>query len=591
MLVEVAIFLTAAVIAVPVFRWIGLGPVLGYLVAGVIIGPGVAGLIHDVEHIFHVAEFGVVLLLFIIGLELQPSRLWTLRKLVFGVGAAQVVLTTVAIGAALVLLGMPVVSAFLIGAILSLSSTAFALQLLSEKRQLTTHHGRAAFSILLFQDLAIIPLLALIPLLGPTAAGPMDYEGETAVFNTLALLVVVCIVGRYGLRFALKIVAATRVHELFTALALLTVIGTALLMESVGLSMALGAFLAGVLLADSEYRHALQGDIEPFKGLLLGLFFIAVGMSLNLNVIAEQPLLIAGAVAGLVAIKALVLFVLVRLIGVKSFGSSVVGISLSQGGEFAFVILGVALNASIFSQILTDQLIAVVILSMVATPLLYAILERCQRPRGDTTGDVANEPFDSVPQVIIAGFGRFGQIVGRVLRARKIAFTALDNNAEHVYVSRKYGNKIHFGDASNVELLRAAGAENAVIFVLAVDEMEDSLRAVDSVKTAFPNLTIYARARNRRHASQLMDHGVRIIWRETLHSSLGLATQVLEDLGMTTFDAERTAELFRQHDEQLLAQQRGFGGDEKRQQEASISAARELEDLLAREEAERTPRH
>jgi glutathione-regulated potassium-efflux system ancillary protein KefC/glutathione-regulated potassium-efflux system protein KefB len=591
MLTEAAIFLTAAVIAVPLFRRLGLGAVLGYLTAGIIIGPAVVGLIDDVDHIFHIAEFGVVLLLFIIGLELQPSRLWTLRKLVFGVGAAQVILTAAIIGGGLHFFGIPMTSAFVIGAILSLSSTAFALQLLSEKRHLTKHHGRIAFSILLFQDIAVIPLLALVPLLAPGAAGPMDFEGANAVFNTLALLAIVGVVGRYGLRFALRIVAASRVTELFTALALLTVIGTALLMESVGLSMALGAFLAGVLLADSEYRHALQGDIEPFKGLLLGLFFIAVGMSLNLDVIVDQPGLILGAVIALVAIKGIVLFALTRLAGVKAPGASVVGVSLSQGGEFAFVILAVAVGASVIDQTLTDQLIAVVILSMVSTPLLFAALERYMRRQSDTITEIANGPFDDeAPQVIIAGFGRVGQIVGRILRARKIAFTALDNNAEHVYVSRKFGNKIHFGDASNIELLRAAGAENAGIFVLAVDDIEASLRTADVVQAAFPNLVIYARARNRRHASQLMDRGIRMVWRETLHSSLGIAQQVLEDLGMVTFDAERTVEMFRQHDEKLLTRQRELRDDEQKQQQATISAAKEFEELLAREAGERKPK-
>ena len=469
-LVEAVVFLAAAVVTVPVFRRLGLGAVLGYLVAGVVIGPWALALVSDVDHILHFAEFGVVLLLFVIGLELQPNRLWTLRKSIFGLGGAQLFVTGAALAVAGYGLGLGPTTAAIVGLALSLSSTAFALQMLAERNQLTTRHGRSAFSILLFQDLAAIPMLAIVPLLGPEATGPMESSGMIAGVQTTAIVLAVVIGGRFLLRPVLRIVAATRTPEVFTAMALLTVVGTALLMETVGLSMALGAFLAGVLLADSEYRHALEADIEPFKGMLLGLFFIAVGMSLNVGLVARQPGLVVALVAGLIAVKFAVVYGLGRLQGLDNRAACNLAVAISQGGEFAFVIFGVAFGAGLIERELADLMIAVVTISMAVTPLLTFVNDAIQRSRPEKA--VARDfevPPDRDRHVIIAGFGRFGQIVGRVLRAKKIPFTALEVSPEKIDFVRKYGNKVYYGDASRLALLHAARAESVAAGSITAD--------------------------------------------------------------------------------------------------------------------------
>ncbi len=590
MLVQSVIFLGAAVVAVPIAKRFGLGAVLGYLAAGAIIGPAALGLIEDVESILHFAEFGVVLLLFIIGLELQPSRLWVMRKAVFGLGGSQVVLTAAIFALAGALLGLTPVTAVVAGLALALSSTAFALQVLAEKNQLTTRHGRAAFSILLFQDLAAIPILALVPLLGAGSGGAADAGTLVAVLEVVAVLVGVIVGGHYLLRHAFRVIAMTRIREVFTAMALLTVVGTALLMETVGLSMALGAFLAGVLLADSEFRHALEADIEPFKGLLLGLFFIAVGMSVDFNLLLEQPLLVLALVAGLVAVKFLVLFGLGKAIGQTGESARNLGFAISQGGEFAFVILGVAVASQVMAGDLAALLILVVILSMVVTPLLFAANERLRqgRPRDDREAD-HEMPAGGENQVIIAGFGRFGQIVARILRAKRIGFTALEISQEQVDFVKKYGNEIYYGDPARLDLLRAAKADRAVIFVLAMDDVAASLRTAETVRKHFPHLKIYARARNRTHAYQLMDLGVEVIQRETFLSSLDIARAVLEGLGLSHFDAEKAVETFRQHDEQRLRSSYEHHNDEEMMVMLAKKSAEELEELFAQDaEAEMT---
>ena len=513
LLAQTAIFLAAAVVAVPISKRLGLGAVLGYLAAGAVIGPWALRLIGDVEAILHFAEFGVVLLLFIIGLELQPGRLWVMRKAVFGLGGAQVGATAVLIGSAGALFGLPLAAAVVAGLALALSSTAFALQLLAEKNQLTTRHGRTAFSILLFQDIAAIPILALVPLLGAQAGEELTAgESLIGVLRVVAVLGVTVVGGHHLLRHVFRMVARAGIHEVFTATALLTVVGMALLMDSLGLSMALGAFLAGVLLADSEFRHELEADIEPFKGLLLGLFFIAVGMSVNFGLLVAQPLLILALVVGLVALKALVLFLLGRASGLNAAAAGNLAIAISQGGEFAFVILGVALGARVLEPALAELLILVVILSMVVTPLLFALNERAPWARRK---GAAEPPYDTPAgdenQVIIAGFGRFGQIVARILRAKRIGFTALEASQKQVDFVKKYGNKIYYGDPARLDLLRAAKADQAKILVLAIDDVESSLKTAELVRKHFPHLKIYARARNRRHVHQLMDLGVEVI--------------------------------------------------------------------------------
>jgi glutathione-regulated potassium-efflux system protein KefB len=584
---ETAIFLTAAVIAVPVAKRLGLGAVLGYLAAGAAIGPQGLALVSDVLDTFHFAEFGVVLLLFVIGLELQPSRLWTMRQSVFGLGCMQLFVTGGALALVARLLGLGPEAAAVVGLSLSLSSTAVALQTLAEKNQLTTRHGRAAFSILLFQDLAVIPLLALAPLLAPDAQGPMRSAGALAALETLGILVGTAVAGRFFLRYALRVVARTRVQEVFTAFALLTVIATTLLMEQLGLSAALGAFLAGVLLADSEYRHELQADLEPFKGLLLGLFFIAVGMSLNMQTIVQEPGKMAMLVFGLFLIKGVILFVIGRANGLGTPSARALAVALAQGGEFAFVVLGVAVEAEIITRALSDQLIAAVTLSLVATPLLFAIngvIERREAKR-----KASERAYDSLPgdesQVIIAGFGRFGQIVARILRARRISFTALEISSEQVEFVRNYGSKVYYGDASRLDLLQAARVDAAIAFVLAIDDVAASVRTAEVVRKHFPNLKIYARARNRQHAYRLMELGISVVWRETFLSSLDMARELLKGLGLPDFAADRAVEIFREHDETRLYSLYGEHRNEERMRMLAKKAAEELEELFAQDAA------
>ncbi|HXE39427.1 MAG TPA: monovalent cation:proton antiporter-2 (CPA2) family protein [Azonexus sp.] len=575
---EAVVFLAAAVIAVPLFSRLGLGAVVGYLTAGMLIGPWLLGLVSDVEEILHVAELGVVLLLFVIGLELQPSRLWALRRPVFGLGGAQLLITGLLLGGAALLFGLPPAAALIVGLSMSLSSTALALKILAEKKQLTSKHGRTAFAILLFQDLAAIPLLAVLPLLGGGMTQGWDWF---AIAKVVAVVGAVIVAGHWLLRPYLRLAATANSHEVFVAAALLVVVGTALIMQQAGLSMALGAFLAGVLLADSEYRHELEADIEPFKGLLLGLFFIAVGMSVDLRLVASQPLAIIGLTAGLMTVKALILYALSRL-NRCSHGSAVnLALYISQGGEFAFVLFGVAAGANILDKTLADTLVVVVSLSMVVTPLLVSLNEKWLKI-GHAVAEART--FDPIEprehRVIIAGFGRFGQIIGRTLRLKNIPFTALEASFEQVDFVRKFGNKIHFGDASRLDLLRAAHADLAEVFVLAIDDIDASVRTAAMVRKHYPHLKIYARARNRVHAYRLMDIGVDKLIRETLLSSLELARDIFVELGYSPAEAQETVRLFRQHDEKLLARQHEIHEDEAQLIAASKAGAAELERLF-----------
>ena len=580
-LTETAIYLSAAVIAVPLFKKLRFGAVLGYLAAGIVIGPHALGLVSDVENILHFSELGVVLLLFIIGLELQPSRLWVLRKSVFGLGGAQVVVTAALLGLIVYSLGLTPESALVAGLGLSLSSTAFVLQILAEKNQLTTRHGRASFAILLFQDLAVIPMLALIPLLAAKGITSSQVSPGFAALKALAVVAAVIIGGRLLLRPVFRAIAASRIQEVFTAAALLVVIGTSLLMQLAGLSMALGAFIAGVLLADSEYRHELEANIEPFKGLLLGLFFIAVGMSADLGLVASHPFAILAAVIAMMVIKSAALFVLGKLAGYSSGCARNLAVSLSQGGEFAFVLFGVAAALQIMDQTVADMLIVVVTVSMALTPVFFSLNEAIEKRWLRSTKP---PDFDKIDEgenrVIIAGFGRVGQIVGRILRLRKIGFTALEMSQEQVDVVRQFGNKVYYGDASRVDLLRAAKADKAKIFVLAIDDVASSLKTAATVKKHFPNLAIYARARNRFHAYQLMDIGVDGLIRETLLSSLDLARQVLQGLGIEEKQAFSTIEMFKDHDEKTLLAQHAVHHDETKLIQTAKEAAQELQGIF-----------
>lgn len=578
LLQEAVIYLIAALIAVPISRKLGFGSVLGYLAAGIIIGPFGLVFIKDSEHILHFAELGVVFLLFVIGLELQPSRLWVLRRLVFGLGSAQVIVSAGAIAAVGLLFGLSLTTAVLVGLILALSSTAFVLQLLAEKKELTTTHGRAAFAILLFQDLAVIPLIAILPMFG--AAASQGFELRTVAIAA-AIICGLIIGGRYLLRPVLRVAARTQIPEIFTATALLVVIGAALLMQAAGMSMVLGAFIAGMLLADSEYRHELEADIAPFKGLLLGLFFIAVGMSVNLGLLVQHPGTIMLIVACLMAVKAAVLFPLARLFGIcDTKGASSLAAVLSQGGEFAFVLFAIVARHQILPTEVIDQLILAVAVSMLLTPVAYLLnqhivsrLERQEEPEYDQMEDQHHA-------VIIAGFGRFGQIVGRLLAIVGRQFTALEIDMSQVDVVRKYGNIVHYGDASKLDLLRAAGAEHARLFVLAIDDIEASVKTARTVTRHFPDLTIVARARNRRHEYHLMDLGIEHIFRETLLSSLAMSEQVLIDLGFEDQEVKRIVTTFREKDDQLIREQHAIQHDEEQLIQTARDTARELELLL-----------
>jgi glutathione-regulated potassium-efflux system ancillary protein KefC/glutathione-regulated potassium-efflux system protein KefB len=578
LLQEVVIYLVAALIMVPISRRLGFGSVLGYLAAGIAIGPFGLGFVKDAEHIMHFAELGVVFLLFVIGLELQPSRLWVLRRMIFGLGSTQVLISAAAITAIGLGFGLALNEAVLVGLILALSSTAFVLQLLAEKRELTTTHGRAAFAILLFQDLAVIPLIAILPMFGATAGQGFELDSIAIAIATIGGLI---IGGRYLLRPVLRIAARTGIPEIFTATALLVVIGAALLMQAAGMSMVLGAFIAGMLLADSEYRHELEADIAPFKGLLLGLFFIAVGMSVNLGLLLQQPGTIMVIVVCLMAAKAAVLFPLARIYGIcDTKGAASLAAVLSQGGEFAFVLFAIVARQQILQTDLIDQLILAVAISMLLTPVVYLLNENFVSRMDRDVAPEYDQMEDQQHAVIIAGFGRFGQIVGRLLTVTGRQFTALEIDASQVDVVRKYGNIVHYGDASKLGLLRAAGAGQAKLFVLAIDDIEASVRTAQNVTRHFPNLTIVARARNRRHQHHLMDLGIKHIFRETLLSSLALSEQVLAGLGMEEQEASRIVSMFREKDEQLIREQHAIQHDEEQLIQTSIDTGREFEQLL-----------
>lgn len=577
---QTIIFLIAALIAVPLTKRLGFGSVLGYLAAGIIIGPYVFGLVTDTEDILHFGELGVVFLLFLIGLELKPSRLWVLRRLVFGLGAAQVLLSAAVLALIAIGFGQSAKAAIIIGLVLALSSTAFVLQLLAERKQLTTTYGRAAFSILLFQDLAVIPLLAVLPLFGQRAVdgNAFDYQAFALMAVTIGGLIVG---GRHLLRPILRIAARTEIPELFTATALLVVIGAALLVQSANMSMVLGAFIAGMLLAESEYRHELEANIGQFKGLLLGLFFIAVGMSVNIDLLLREPLTILGIVGLLMLAKALVLYPLGGLFGIRGRRASAnLAAVLSQGGEFAFVLFAIVARENILDATLVDRLVLAVAVSMLLTPVVYLLNEFVTTRLEDRSEPQYDQVADEHHAVIIAGFGRIGQIVGRILTSINIPFTALEIDSSQVDVVRRYGNKVYYGDASRLDLLRAAGAGSARLFVLAIDDIEASTRTAEVVTRHFPSLRIIARARNRRHEHHLMDLGIRHIFRETLLSSLAMTEQALKDLGRDEQEAKRIIEVFRERDARLIREQHAVQHDEEKLIQSSKDTARELESLL-----------
>jgi glutathione-regulated potassium-efflux system ancillary protein KefC/glutathione-regulated potassium-efflux system protein KefB len=586
-LFQTAILLAAAVAAVSLFRVLRLSSILGYVAAGLVIGPWGLNLMGDIDRIVAVSQAGVVLLLFIIGLELQPTRLWVMRRIVFGMGAAQVSSCTILLGLAGWLLGLHPVAAAIVGFGLSLSSTPLVLQLLAERGQLKTQHGRAAFGILLFQDLAVLPVLAVLPLLSGAAVTHDPNKPWWAALLKLLLVAGLVTIGggRVVLRPALRFVARTKVSEVFTAAALLTVIVTSLLAQFVGLSAALGAFLGGVLLADSEFRHELEADLEPFKGLLLGLFFIAVGMTTNLGLLESHPVELLAVTAGFMLVKLFAITAIGRLGGLKSTSAWRLGFALPAGGEFAFVLFVLAARQHILEAQVADLLVLAVTVSMMLGPLMQLLHERLLKRHVD----LAPRTYDTIEEreveVIIAGFGRFGQIVARVLTAKGLPFTALDSNQTNVDFVRRFGNKVYYGDASRLDLLRAAGAATAKVLVLAIDDVELSIRTAEVIREQFPDLKIFARARNRQHAFALMDAGVTNLVRETYGSSLEIAGAVLEALGETPAEAREAVRRFRAHDEATLAAQYQVKEDEEKFLATTAAAAAQLERLFEADRA------
>ncbi|MCW5651523.1 MAG: glutathione-regulated potassium-efflux system protein KefC [Ramlibacter sp.] len=589
------IYLGAAVFAVPLSKALGLGSIIGYLAAGIAIGPWGLGLVTNVEDILHFAEFGVVLMLFLVGLELEPRRLWSLRRPIFGWGSAQVLGCTALLFAGAFAAGVPWRISLVAALGLALSSTAIALQVMGERNLLPTSSGQAGFSILLFQDVAAIPILALLPLLGVVseaneAVAPVNRALEA--IKIVAVIAGIVLGGRLLLRPALRWIAKSNTPEIFTAASLLLVVAIAALMQLVGLSMALGAFLAGVLLAESEYRRELETDIEPFKGLLLGLFFIAVGMSIDFGVLARSPGLMALIVLAFLAIKGAVIYGLSRLMGLPFQERPVFTLLLAQGGEFAFVVFQAAAGASVFSSETASLLIGAVALSMLLSPLVLVAVDRlvlprfanCNLPQMEEISEPQNAP------IIIAGFGRFGQIIGRLLTAQGIPATVLDHDAEMIEAAHSFGYKVFYGDATRLDLLRTAGAATARILVVAVDDKEQSLEVVDLAREHFPQLEIIARARDVTHWNELRDRGVMHVEREMFESSLRSARTVLEVLGYPPHEARQHAMRFRRHNIELFEQMYLHHKDRAKLIAVVKQGRQQLEQQMARERAERDER-
>jgi monovalent cation:proton antiporter-2 (CPA2) family protein len=561
---QALVYLSSAVLFVPIAKKLGLGSVLGYLLAGIVIGPAVLGFVGDEgQDILHFAEFGVVMMLFLIGLELEPELLWKLRKSIIGLGGLQVALTALVVAAMAMAFGLNWKASLALGMILSLSSTAIVVQTLTEKGLMKSVSGQSSFAVLLFQDIAVIPMLAIFPLLAPANYSSSSSEQMTWVSGqpgwTQALIVsgtiiAIIVAGRFLIRPLLRIVAATRMREVFTASALLLVVGIAVLMQQVGLSPALGTFMAGVVLANSEYKHELESDIEPFKGLLLGLFFIAVGASIDFNLIVSEPALVFGLVLSLIIIKSIVLFILGRFFRISKDQNFVFSFALSQVGEFAFVLFSFSLNAGIFQKSMVDLMVAVVAISMALTPLLMMINERWILPRIGTRPH-EERPSDDINEkneVIVAGFGHFGNTVGRFLRANNIKATYLDIDSDRVDVLRRMGFKVFYGDASRYDLLQAAGAQQAKLIIIAIDSAEKRLEMIETIKKHFPHLHMLVRATNRYDAYDQMNAGILRVYRETVDTALRMGVDAMVLLGQRAYTANRLARTFLKHDEANL---------------------------------------
>lgn len=587
LLLQITIFLGAALLLVPLGKHLGIATVLGYLFTGILLGPSILNIASDANAILHMADFGVILLMFLIGLELQPQRLWQLRHSIFVMGSLQVVLTGIVLMAVIILLfKLDIASGFVLGFALALSSTAFVLQLLAEKQQLSTTYGQQSFSILLFQDIAAIPLLAMIPLLTGTSSthhGIAYFAAIIATFTGLFLF------SRYIMRPFFRFVAKSGATELITAVGLFIVLGVVMLMDLLGISTTLGAFLTGVLLADSEFRHELEASIAPFKGLLLGLFFMTVGMTTQVSLLLDMPWLIIGGALGLILIKGIVLTAISRYFKYSWQNSLLLAACLAQGGEFAFVILKVAQKEGVLAQAMTDPVILIVTVSMVMTPICYWLIQKQILPLFSKEHP---PEYDAIPQhehpMIIAGFGRFGQIIARNARLNHIGFTAIDNNLQQIDFVRRYGGTLYYGDITQPDILRAAGIEKAKVFILAIDDVEDSMNVARHIRLNYPQITLMVRARDRYQVHLLRDLGVEHIWRETYLSSLGMAYRALCELGIPEQQAYDNIELFRDYDEKLLTQQQNIYNDEQKVFETHRNALAELEHLFESDERHQT---
>ncbi|NKI97379.1 glutathione-regulated potassium-efflux system protein KefC [Rhizobacter sp. SG703] len=581
------VYLGAAVIAVPVAKKLGLGSIIGYLAAGILIGPWGLRLVTDPQDMLHFAEFGVVLMLFLVGLELEPKRLWSLRKPIFGWGSAQLFGSAALLLGAAVAAGVPWQLAVVGGLGLAMSSTAIGLGVLGERNLMATTSGQSLLSVALLQDIAAIPILALVPLLAAASDAPEHGSFWLGAAKALGVIAIIVLGGRLLLRPTLRWIAGSATPEIFTAASLLLVLATAALMQTVGLSMALGAFLAGVLLAESEYRRELETDIEPFKGLLLGLFFIAVGMSIDFSVVMQRPLLVALIVGGFLAVKAAVLWAMGRAMPLPKAERPVFIILLAQGGEFGFVVFQTAAQAGVIDAPTSSLLVAAVALSMLLTPLLLVAADRWWTPTlaGQKRNDIPELSEQQNASVIIAGFGRYGQIVGRMMFANGLTPTVLEHDAEALEALRRFGWPVFYGDATRLDLLRTAGAATAKVLVLAIDDVEQSVEVATLVRENFPQLTIVARARNVRHYYRLRELGVTLIERETLDSALMTARSALELLGWQPHQARNLALRFRRHSIDQLEAMRPHARDQERLIAVAKEGRQQLETLFAQERA------
>jgi monovalent cation:proton antiporter-2 (CPA2) family protein len=588
-LVGAFVYLAAAVIAAPIAARLGLGSVLGYLAAGILIGPAVLGLVgSEGQDVMHFAEFGVIVMLFVVGLELQPSKLWAMRKPILGLGGLQVLGTSAAIFLAAYLLGVDWKAALASGLILAMSSTAIVIQSLKERGQLKTSAGQSSFSVLLFQDVSVIPMLALLPLLAirqPLSEHTSLIASLPAWAQTLSVLgavAAIVLAGRHLMRPLFRFIAQSGIREIFVAFALLIVVGITLLMQAVGLSAALGTFLAGVVLAESEYRHELEMDLDPFKGLLLAVFFMAVGAGIDFKLLLANPVQIIGLVVGFVLLKLLVLYIIARIYRMKDADSANFAFTLAQGGEFAFVLISFCLGLGILLATQAALLVAVVALSMALAPLLMIANEKFIQPMFDRgAADQEADVIDDTAKVIIAGHGRFGMTVGRILQAKGYKSVVLDHDAEQIDALRKFGYKLFYGDASRMDLLEAAGAHSAEILVIAIDGREKISAIAEIAKKHFPHLKIFARSFDRVHAYELLNAGVDEVFREVFSTSVDMGERVLVALGQHPFEAHRAAKTFKSYDEKVVREQAHHAGDTEKMVDLARISRAELSRILA----------